>query len=178
MHPCTARPAAEYARMIAIARNPPKFSDWPGLLTLILDAFAPMHGRIDPPSSALALTPEALADKAGREWLFLAREDAALAGCAFAVPQGEWLYLGKLAVAPALQGQGIGRRLISAIEAAGRKAGHKGIELQTRVELTENHTAFARMGFTEAARTAHPGFARPTSVTMRKRFGGESEEPG
>ena len=41
------------------------------------------------------------------------------------------------------------------------------IELQARVELTENHAAFAAMGFREVGRTAHDGYNRPTSVTMR-----------
>jgi hypothetical protein len=42
------------------------------------------------------------------------------------------------------------------------------LELQTRVELEENHAAFRAMGFAEAGRTAHPGYDRPTSITFRK----------
>jgi hypothetical protein len=34
--------------------------------------------------------------------------------------------------------------------------------------LTANHGAFARLGFREMARTAHDGYDRPTSITMRK----------
>ena len=44
------------------------------------------------------------------------------------------------------------------------------IELQTRVELTANHRAFRALGFVETGRTAHQGYDRPTSVTMRKRL--------
>ncbi|RUY90914.1 GNAT family N-acetyltransferase, partial [Mesorhizobium sp. M7A.F.Ca.CA.003.01.2.1] len=36
------------------------------------------------------------------------------------------------------------------------------------IELTANHAAFARLGFRETGRTAHDGYARPTSITMRK----------
>ncbi|MGO8077795.1 GNAT family N-acetyltransferase, partial [Rhizobium leguminosarum] len=43
------------------------FTRWDELLALILSAFAYMNGRIDPPSSALKLTTESLAEKAGTE---------------------------------------------------------------------------------------------------------------
>jgi phosphinothricin acetyltransferase len=41
------------------------------------------------------------------------------------------------------------------------------LELETRIELTENHATFARMGFIKTAETAHPGYERPTSIKMR-----------
>lgn len=66
------------------------------------------------------------------------------------------------------QGQGLGRRLMQAAEDLARSRGKAAIELQTRVELTANHAAFARLGFHETDRTAHDGHDRPTSVTMRK----------
>ncbi|EJZ16706.1 N-acetyltransferase GCN5, partial [Rhizobium sp. Pop5] len=43
------------------------FTRWDELLALILTAFASMNGRIDPPSSALRLTAQALAEKAEAE---------------------------------------------------------------------------------------------------------------
>lgn len=51
---------------IAVRPLDASFSGWQGLLALILRAFAPMQGVIDPPSSALRLTPESLREKAGR----------------------------------------------------------------------------------------------------------------
>jgi GNAT superfamily N-acetyltransferase len=70
-------------------------------------------------------------------------------------------------VRPALQGRGIGRLLVEAARVEARRRGLAWLELQTRIELVENHAAFARMGFARTGETAHPGFARPTSVTMR-----------
>ncbi|TIX14256.1 MAG: GNAT family N-acetyltransferase, partial [Mesorhizobium sp.] len=37
-----------------------------------------------------------------------------------------------------------------------------------RIELDGNHRAFVRLGFDETERTAHEGYDRPTSITMRK----------
>ena len=51
--------------------------------------------------------------------------------------------------------------------AEARARGFACLALQTRIELVENHRAFGRMGFVKTAETAHPGFARPTSFTMR-----------
>ena len=144
------------------------FADWPGLLALLRRAFAFMEGRIDPPSSLHRLDAAGLAAKAGAERCFLAFCGGRLAGCVFCAPRPGCLYVGKLAVDPALQGHGIGRALMARVEAEARVLGLPALELQTRVELVENHAAFAAMGFAKTGETAHPGFARPTSVTMRK----------
>lgn len=156
------------ADRVSIVRLPPGFHAWHDLLSLIRLAFAPMDRVIDPPSSVHALTLDNLRMKAGQESVFLAMEGYRLIGCVFAANRGNVLYLGKLAVAPGKQRMGIGRRLIEAAEAFARSEGRQALELQTRVELVANQMAFVRLGFYETARTAHPGYDRPTSITMRK----------
>jgi predicted N-acetyltransferase YhbS len=130
-----------------------------------------MDGVIDPPSSAQQLTPGVLREKCAAETVFVARYEGRLAGCIFLADRGDLAYVGKLAVEPALQGRGIGRRLTETAEAEARRQGKRAVELQTRVELAGNHAAFARLGFRETARTAHGGFSRPTSITMQKELG-------
>ncbi|MBZ9774661.1 GNAT family N-acetyltransferase [Mesorhizobium sp. CO1-1-8] len=153
---------------VSITRIPADFDRWEDVLALIMRAFASMDGVIDPPSSAHLLTANSLRDKAQRETGFVALRGDRIVGCVFAVERVAELYVGKLAVAPDCQGQGIGRRLMQAIEDLARSRGKCAIELQTRIELTANHAAFARLGFRETERTAHEGYARPTSITMRK----------
>ena len=82
-------------------------------------------------------------------------------------PREDALHIGKLAVRPGLHGSGIGKALVAAAQAEARALDLKALELQTRIELTENHAAFARMGFVKVGETAHPGYERPTSITMR-----------
>lgn len=154
--------------MIEIVRLDEGFGRWPELLELILSSFAYMNGRIDPPSSALDLTPDALKEKAAAEMGYVAFDDGALAGCMFLRPEGNCLYLGKLAVAPELQGRGIGKQLLAVAEATARERSLKMIRLDTRIELTGNHAAFAAMGFVRTAEKSHPGFDRVTYVEMRK----------
>lgn len=141
------------------------------LLDLITRAFAYMDGVIDPPSSAHRLTVENLRKKCEAEIAFAALDGEQLAGCVFLAEREDHFYLGKLAIDPDLQGKGIGRLLMKEAEAIAIAAGKPVIELQTRVELTGNQAAFTRMGFVETGRTAHAGFDRPTSITLRKALG-------
>lgn len=154
--------------MIDIVRLDESFGRWPELLDLILSSFAYMNGRIDPPSSALSLTPAALKAKAAVEIGYVALENGALAGCMFLRPEADCLYLGKLAVAPAWQGKGIGKRLLAVAETVARERGLRSIRLDTRIELTGNHAAFAALGFARTAEKSHPGYERVTYVEMRK----------
>jgi len=135
--------------------------------SLILESFAYMDGRINPPSSALRLTAESMEADAAKGALLLAERNGALVGCVFAQRKDDALCIGKLAVRPELHGLGIGRKLVDAAREEARRRGIATLELQTRVELTENHATFAHMGFVKTGETAHAGFTKPTSITMR-----------
>lgn len=158
----------ELTEAFSITQISADFDRWEDVLALIMRAFASMDGVIDPPSSAHLLTADTLRDKARRETGFVALEDGRIVGCIFALEKVAELYVGKLAVAPDCQGQGIGRRLMQAVEDLALSRGKATLELQTRIELTANHAAFARLGFHETERTAHEGYIKPTSITMRK----------
>ncbi len=153
--------------VVTVRRAPEGFTGWAAVGTLIQDAFAYMADRIDPPSSALRLTAESMAADAAEGALLLAERGGDLVGCVFVRPKADALYLGKLAVRPGLQRAGIGAALVRAAWAEAAARGLAVLELQTRIELTGNHAAFARMGFVKTSETAHPGFDRPTSITMR-----------
>lgn len=142
-------------------------ADWEAIHALLTRAFAFMEGRIDPPSSLTRMAPDCLARKAETETVLLAT-DPSLIGCLFAKPEDGALYLGKIAIHPEHQGRGIGRALVAAAEDLARQNGQTALVLETRIELTENHAAFARLGFVKTAETAHPGYDHPTSITMRK----------
>ncbi|MDK3016127.1 GNAT family N-acetyltransferase [Pseudodonghicola flavimaris] len=136
------------------------------VLALIRDSFAYMEGRIDPPSSMHRLTLQGLREQAQTAEIWgLGRPVRA---CVVLTPKPECLYLGKLAVAAAARRQGLARQLVDLAVARARVLGLPAVELQVRVELRENQAAFSRLGFVETGRTAHPGYDRPTSVTLRR----------
>lgn len=152
-----------------IVASPANFSDWPQLVGLLRDAFAYMDTRIDPPSSLAKMGIGEFRAKVAEEALILAQEGTQLLGCAFAALRPDCVYVGKVAVAQQARGRGIARAMLAAAEGHARQHGRAFLELQTRVELTENHATFAALGFQKIAETAHPGYSRPTSITMRKR---------
>lgn len=151
-----------------ICTSPKGFNRWPELIGLVRAAFAYMDGRIDPPSSLTTMGLEDFKAKADREALILACEGQALIGCAFADLREDCVYVGKVAVAPSVRGRGVARQMFAAAEALARRHRKPFLELQTRVELVENHAAFGALGFAKVAETAHPGHRRATSITMRR----------
>lgn len=159
---------------VQIVVSPPHFSDWPTLLQLLHSAYAYMASRIDPPSSLLGMNVQQLQNKAHDESLILAYQDQRLVGCAFAslvvngLDGADCVYVGKLAVDAAVRGQGIARKIMQTAENIAHANARRFLELETRIELTENHQTFAALGFAKVAETAHPCFDRPTSIRMRK----------
>ena len=148
------------------------FERWSELLDLIRASFAYMEGRIDPPSSAIRLTVESLAEKARVEIAYAVENEGRLAGCIFLRPETDCLYVGKLAVLPSAQGKGIGRRLLDIAEKTACDLGLPALRLETRIELVGNHSTFAAWGFAKTAEKSHPGFARVTFIEMRKALAG------
>lgn len=156
--------------MIEIVRIGEDFGRWTELLALILSSFAYMDGVIDPPSSADRLTAETLRQKGRDEIGFAAIHEGRLAGCVFLKPETGFLYIGKLAVGPEFQGEGIGRSLLATAERVAAELGLPALRLETRIELVANHATFAKWGFARSAENSHPGFTRVTSIEMQKRL--------
>ena len=139
------------------------------ILQLIKTSYAYMQDRIDPPSSMHRLTVADIARHCdtGEVWSIGTPPMA----CMFLNPQSDSLYLGKLAVSVAHRHQGLARTLITQAARRAQAHGKTFLELETRIELTENHQAFARLGFVKTAHAAHPGYDHPTFIVMRKPVG-------
>ncbi len=144
------------------APTPRRSTDPRAVLELLHLCFAGMEGRIDPPSSLRRLT---VGDVAAAEVWVLGNPVVA---CVFLTAKPHALYVGKLAVHPNHQGLGLARVMLDHAADRARALDLPALELQTRVELVENHAAFRALGFEKVGETAHPGFDRPTSVTFRK----------
>ncbi len=143
-------------------------ADWQALHALLARCFAFMEGRIDPPSSLSAMTTADLEAKANSETLVTLWADGALAGCGYLRDTGEAIYLGKLAVLPEHRGRGLLRIVLAQADDMARRLGRTSLELETRIELIENHAAFAACGFRQTAFTRHAGYDRATGIVMRR----------
>jgi len=130
----------------------------------MVQAFASMDGVVDPPSSIRRVSVADLSSGAGEVWVV----GSPPIGCVVLTPRIEALYIGKLSVATAHRRRGVATALIDAAEARARSLGLGWLELETRIELTENHRTFEAMGFVEVGRTSHPGYDRVTSIAFRR----------
>src|SRR5262245_20977133 len=157
-----------------VAIRPARAEDAGAIAEVIQQAFAPYRGRLAPPAGALKETPESIAEKLAREAALVALTSAGIAGCVFYRPAeapGE-IYLGRLAVLPERQREGLGARLMIALEDTARAAGARALILNVRIALPDNRAVFERLGFQAIGEGRHAGFDHPTFTVMRKALSG------
>jgi ribosomal protein S18 acetylase RimI-like enzyme len=98
------------------------------------------------------------------EFLVLSDADGAMLGCVYLKHRGERAYFGMLSIAPANQGQGLGRMLIEAVEARAREHECRAIDIHI-VNLREELPGYYRklgyqeqgtLPFSDPARASRP----------------------
>ncbi|MCU0492039.1 MAG: GNAT family N-acetyltransferase [Chloroflexaceae bacterium] len=141
----------------------------PAIVALIHTAFEEYRGAVEPPLSAHSETVEHLQELLNQGGMFFeARQGDVLVGCVFCQQRDDAMYLGRLAVLPALRGAGIGQRLIAAVEEQARVQGATRIQLGTRLAHSANQAYYQRLGFRIVDYRSHPGYTEPTFVWMEK----------
>jgi len=78
-----------------------------------------------------------------------------LVGAVRAAADGELLLIGRIAIAPDQQGEGIGSRILEAVEARGIENGCRRAELFTGSLSTQNIELYERLGYRESERVPH-----------------------
>ncbi len=82
----------------------------------------------------------------------VAREGGRMLGAVRARTDGDLLLIGRLVIAPDVQGNGIGSRLLDAVEQRGREAGCREAELFTGSLSEANLRLYERSGYRETSR--------------------------
>ena len=105
----------------------------------------------------------------------LAEDGPRLVGCIYMELRGERGYFGMLSVEPSLQGRGVGRRLVEAVEKIFCDAGCKFSDMKIVNVRTELHDIYSRWGYVETG-TAPYDDPHPTKIPvhfvhMSKRLG-------
>jgi ribosomal protein S18 acetylase RimI-like enzyme len=101
--------------------------------------------------------------------VWVIEEGSNIAGIIVLLPRPDYLLLDNIAVAPARQGSGFGRRLLAFAEAEAVSRGYREIRLYTHQTMTENQRLYAAIGYKEIGRGTEAGYER---VFMRKRLAG------
>jgi ribosomal protein S18 acetylase RimI-like enzyme len=108
-------------------------------------------------------------DRAVREHrIDLALLGDALAGLIETIARPDHLLIENVAVAPACQGRGIGRRLMAHAEELAARQGHPELRLYTNARFDENIALYRRLGY-RIDRTDEGGLG--VTVHMSKRIG-------
>lgn len=87
-------------------------------------------------------------------------DEAGLCGYVIFHQQDDHLFLENVAVAPASQGKGYGRHLLTFVEQSARKSGLASIRLYTNVHMRENLGLYKSLGYIETDRRREDGFDR------------------
>lgn len=95
---------------------------------------------------------------AGR--VHVAEHEGGVQGVLVLIPQDGAMLLDNVAVAPGVQGLGLGRRLLQFAERAARALGYRSIVLYTHEAMTENVRLYSRIGYAETHRAEEKGFRR------------------
>jgi len=89
------------------------------------------------------------------------------AGVIVLIPDGDSLLIENIALAPAAQGRGLGRRLMEFAERQAAGLGFSLLTLYTNEVMVENIAIYTRLGYHETARRLVDGYQR---VYMEKRL--------
>jgi GNAT superfamily N-acetyltransferase len=103
--------------------------------------------------------------RAGRAWV--AEDGGQAVGIVVLIPQADHLLVENIAVRPAAQGSGTGRRLLAVAEEQARHLGYDEVRLYTHEAMTENIAYYPRRGYTETHRGGQDGYRR---VFFRKQL--------
>lgn len=145
--------------------RPARSGEANALRQLVVDAYTLYIARMGkPPGPMLDDYARRIAD--GQAWVL--EVNGVITGLIVLEEDGDTLLLDNVAVSPAAQGKGYGRRLIAFAEEEARQRGHVELRLYTNVHMTENIALYERLGFRQAGRVNEKGFER---LYMAKRLG-------
>jgi ribosomal protein S18 acetylase RimI-like enzyme len=136
----------------------------PAIAQIVEEAYRHYIPRIGKPPGPM-LDDYAARVSEGVVWVI--EEGGAIAGIIVLLPGPDHLLLDNIAVAPARQGSGLGRRLLAFAEAEAARRGYREIRLYTHQTMTENQRLYAAIGYQETGRGTEDGYDR---LFMRKRL--------
>ncbi|MBS0533526.1 MAG: GNAT family N-acetyltransferase [Proteobacteria bacterium] len=140
------------------------------LLALVQATFGALD--IDPPSGVLKETAADFAARLQSETCFVIEQGGRIVASVFCIPQGDALYIGRLAVAPDQRRRGLAGALVDAAKREARRLGAKRVTLRVRISLADNVALFQRHGFAIVAEDTHAGYPGPTQYAMELMLAG------
>ncbi len=139
-------------------------ADVPAIADVVDQAYGHYVARMGKPPGPM-LDDYAARVLEGVVWVL--EEGAVIAGIIVLLRAMDYLLLDNIAVSPARQGSGLGRRLLAFTEAEALRLGYTEIRLYTHQTMVENQRLYASIGYEETERGTEAGYDR---VFMRKQL--------
>ena len=141
-------------------------ADVPAIADIVHEAYRHYIIRMGKPPGPM-LDDYAARVSEGMVWVL--EEGAAISGIIVLLPTTNYLLLDNIAVSPARQGLGLGRRLLAFAETEALRRGYREIRLYTHQTMVENQRLYTSIGYEETGRGTETGYDR---VFMRKQLRG------
>lgn len=138
--------------------------DTAAVVRIVQAAYAPLAERMDKPPAPML---DDYAARIAEGAVDVLEEDGIVIAMIIVVARDDQSLLENVAVDPAHQGKGAGRRLIAHAEDRARAAGHGRITLYTHVTMVENRQMYAALGYSETGQGLEDGYDR---VQFEKRL--------
>lgn len=141
-----------------------QLEDATAITTCVAVAYRQYAARIGKPPAPML---DDYAELIQRHKVFVLAEEDNIIGVLVLIEKDQGFLLDNVAVNPAYQRRGLGRKLIEFAEAEALRLGFSSIILYTNVQMTENIDLYRKLGFVETGRKQEQGYQR---VYMRKHF--------
>jgi GNAT superfamily N-acetyltransferase len=129
-------------------------ADVPAITALVAAAYGPYEPLIGrTPMPMLVDFGDALQDHA----IWVLDADGAVVGVIELIDRGDHLWIDNVAIDPAWQGRGLGRRLLRHAEDEARRLGRQQVGLLTNERYVDNIAMYIRYGYRETHREPHKG---------------------
>jgi ribosomal protein S18 acetylase RimI-like enzyme len=139
-------------------------TDVPAIAQIVDHAYRHYIARMGKPPGPML---EDYAARVSEGVVWVLEEGAVIAAMIVLVPGPNYLLLDNIAVSPARQGLGLGRRLLAFAEDEALRRGYCEIRLYTHQTMVENQLLYTSIGYEETGRGAEAGYDR---VFMRKQL--------
>src|SRR5437763_8192478 len=144
--------------------RPATADDVPAVAEIVERAYRHYIARIGNPPGPM-IDDYAARVSQGAVWVL--EEGTVVAAIIVLLPAPNYLLLDNIAVSPARQGLGLGRRLLAFAEDEALRRGYREIRLYTHQTMVENQRLYTSIGYEETGRGNEAGYDR---VFMRKQL--------
>jgi len=138
--------------------------DLPAIADIVDEAYRHYIARLGKPPGPML---DDYAARVSERAVWVLEEGTVLAAIIVLLPAPNYLLLDNLAVSPARQSLGLGRRLLAFAETEALRRGYREIRLYTHQTMVENQRLYASIGYEETGRGTEAGYDR---VFMRKQL--------